>query len=145
MRWLAQKDLRILGRSPLLVATLILYPAIVALLIGLALSRGPDKPRVAIVNEVPTENRTVRVGSAEFDTQRYERELLRDVDAVRVGSRAEARKAVKDGDAVAAIVIPRDLTERLTLDGQPRRRTRSRRSRCSTAPATRSARATSSR
>ena len=59
MRWLAQKDLRILGRSPLLVATLILYPAIVALLIGLSLSRGPDKPRVAIVNEVPTENRTV--------------------------------------------------------------------------------------
>ena len=126
MRWLAQKDLRILGRSPLLVATLILYPAIVALLIGLSLSRGPDKPRVAIVNEVPSDSRTVRVGSAEFDTQRYERELLRDVDAVRLDSRAEAQRAVKDGDALAAIVIPRDLTQRLAstvnLGGGPKPR-----------------------
>jgi ABC-2 type transport system permease protein len=124
MRWLAQKDLRILGRSPLLVATLVLYPAIVALLIGLALSRGPDKPRVAIVNEVPTDNRTIRVGSTEFDIDPFEDALLRDVDAVRASSRAQARAMVDDGEAVAAIVIPADLPERLqstvNLGGGPK-------------------------
>ena len=45
MRWLLAKDLRILRRSPLLVALLILYPILIALLIGFALPRGPDKPR----------------------------------------------------------------------------------------------------
>ena len=45
MRWLLLKDLQILRRSPLLVALLVLYPVIIAVLIGFALSRGPDKPR----------------------------------------------------------------------------------------------------
>ena len=47
MRWLLVKDLRILRRSPLLVALLVLYPIVIAVLIGFALSRGPDKPEVA--------------------------------------------------------------------------------------------------
>ena len=50
MRWLLLKDLQILRRSPLLVALLVIYPIVVSVLIGLALSRGPEKPRVAIVN-----------------------------------------------------------------------------------------------
>ena len=47
------KDLQILRRSPLLVALLVLYPILISVLIGLALSGGPDKPRVAFVNLVP--------------------------------------------------------------------------------------------
>ena len=43
MRWLLLKDLRILRRSPLLVALLVVYPVVIALLIGLALSRGPGQ------------------------------------------------------------------------------------------------------
>ena len=50
---LVGKDLRILSRSRLLVLTLILYPALVALLIGLALSRPPEQPKIAIVNNIP--------------------------------------------------------------------------------------------
>jgi hypothetical protein len=53
MRWLLGKDLLILRRSRLLVALLILYPIVIALLIGLAISRSPGRPRVAIVNETP--------------------------------------------------------------------------------------------
>ena len=49
MRWLLVKDLQILRRSPLLVALLVLYPVVVAVLIGLALSRGPERPKVAFV------------------------------------------------------------------------------------------------
>ena len=41
VRWLLAKDLRILRRSPALSALLIIYPAVVAVLIGLALSRAP--------------------------------------------------------------------------------------------------------
>ena len=49
MRWLFVKDLQILKRSPLLVALLVVYPVVISVLIGLALSKGPDKPRVAFV------------------------------------------------------------------------------------------------
>ena len=58
MRWLLVKDLQILKRSPLLVALLVLYPIVISVLIGLALSKGPDKPTVAFVNQVPTVART---------------------------------------------------------------------------------------
>lgn len=37
MRWLLIKDLQILRRSPLLVALLVVYPVVIALMIGLAL------------------------------------------------------------------------------------------------------------
>ena len=37
MRWLFLKDLQILRRSPLLVVLLIVYPIVIALLVGLAL------------------------------------------------------------------------------------------------------------
>ena len=50
MRWLLLKDLQILRRSPLLVALLVLYPIVLAVLIGLALSAGPEKPKVAFAN-----------------------------------------------------------------------------------------------
>ena len=50
MRWLLVKDLRILRRSPLLVSLLVIYPIVIAVLIGFALSRGPDKPEVAFYN-----------------------------------------------------------------------------------------------
>ena len=53
MRWLLLKDLQILRRSPLLVALLVIYPIVIAVLFGLALSGGPDKPRVAFANLVP--------------------------------------------------------------------------------------------
>ena len=53
MSWLLRKDLLILRRSRLLVGVLVVYPVAIALLIGLAISRGPGKPQVAIVDETP--------------------------------------------------------------------------------------------
>ena len=46
MRWLLVKDLQILRRSPLVTGLLIVYPIVLAILIGLAISRSPEKPRV---------------------------------------------------------------------------------------------------
>ena len=53
MRWLLLKDLQILRRSPLLVALLVLYPIVIAALVGFAVTSGPGKPKVAFLNEVP--------------------------------------------------------------------------------------------
>ena len=44
MRWLIVKDLQILRRSPLLVSLLVIYPIVIALMIGFALSSPPGKP-----------------------------------------------------------------------------------------------------
>ena len=67
MRWLLLKDLQILRRSPLLVALLVLYPVIIATLIGFALSRGPDKPEVAFVNLVPESANEISLGGERID------------------------------------------------------------------------------
>ena len=113
MRWLLLKDLQILRRSPLLVALLVIYPIAIALLIGLALSGGPDKPRVAFVNEVPDGASTFTVGGEERDAADYAERLFEAVDPVRVDTREEALQMVEDGDVLGALIIPRDATEKL--------------------------------
>src|SRR3954452_20856183 len=113
MRWLFLKDLRILRRSPFLVALLIIYPALVALLIGLALSRGPDKPRVAFLNEVPEGQSTIDLGGKRVDLARYSNQFFTAVDPVRVQTRAAAIKEVHSGNALAALIIPSDIVDKL--------------------------------
>lgn len=114
MRWLLLKDLQILRRSPLLVALLVVYPVAIALLIGLALSKGPDKPKVAFLNLVPSSSSTFELGGERIDASRYASELFRSVQPVRVKSRAEALDKVKSGDVLGALIIPADITEKLT-------------------------------
>lgn len=109
MRTLIRKDVLILRRSPLLVALLVGYPLLVALLLGLALSRGPEKPRVAIYNGLENGGQTLRVGGTEVDPRDYADELFKSVEPVEVDSREEAIAKVRSGDALAAIVVPEDL------------------------------------
>ena len=113
MRWLFLKDLRILGRSPLLVGLLVVYPVVIAVLIGLALSRAPDKPKVAFFNQVPPSASTFRLGGQEIDAARYANELSESVDPIEVHSRKEALDKVKSGEAIAALIIPPDIVEKL--------------------------------
>jgi ABC-type transport system involved in cytochrome c biogenesis permease component len=113
MRWLLLKDLRILRRSPLLVALLVIYPIAIALLIGFALSRGPGKPTIAIVNEIPTAQRSFDVAGSRLNASEYLPDLLRSVDVVRAHSRAEARRLVRDGKVLGAVILPADVTEKL--------------------------------
>src|ERR1019366_2088130 len=101
MRWLLQKDLLILRRSRLLVALLVVYPVAIALLIGLAISRSPSRPRVAIVDKTPP-GQTVQVSQ-------YAEQLFSQVQSVRVPTRAEAVDKVKEGDVLAAVVIPANI------------------------------------
>ena len=52
MRWLLVKDLQILRRSPFLLALLVIYPILLAAIVGFSLTSGPSKPRVAFLNEI---------------------------------------------------------------------------------------------
>jgi len=113
MRWLLLKDLQILRRSPLLVALLVIYPVVIAVLIGLALSKGPDKPRVAILNELPDTSSSVAIAGTTVNPADYASKLYASVTPVTVHSRAEAERKVRDGDVLAAIIVPRDLVQRL--------------------------------
>ena len=108
------KDLRILGRSRLLVLTLILYPALVALLIGLALSRAPEKPKIAIVDLIPRDVPVTTLAGSTVDPAAVATKLRENLDAVPVATRAEAAKMVKDGDVLAAIILPDDVNDRLS-------------------------------
>ena len=113
MRWLILKDLRILRRSPLLVALLVLYPVILAVLIGLALSAGPSKPKVAFANLVPPGQSTFSVGGKSVDAADYASRLFQSIDPIRVKTRAEAIAKVRSGEALGALVLPADATQRL--------------------------------
>jgi hypothetical protein len=113
MRWLLLKDLQILRRSPLLVALLVLYPLVVALLVGAALSSGPSKPKVAFANLVPTDQAKIDLGGQRLDATLYASKLFDAVDPIRVDSREEAIAKVKSGEALGALVVPPDVIKRL--------------------------------
>jgi ABC-type transport system involved in cytochrome c biogenesis permease component len=109
MRWLLLKDLRILRRSPLLVALLVLYPIVIAVLIGLALSGGPDKPKVAFYNGLEGKSAVVELGGDRIDLAAEGQRLFDAIDPVRVNSKKEAIQKVKDGEVLGALIIPDDL------------------------------------
>lgn len=119
MRWLLLKDLRILARSPLLVALLVLYPVLIATLIGFAISRGPDKPAVAFYNGLPPDADQVELGGERIDLGREGSALFRAIDPVRVPSRAEAIRKVRNGDVLGALIIPADLADKLQSRLEP--------------------------
>ena len=119
MRWLLVKDLQVLRRSPLIVSLLVLYPIVIAVLIGFALSRGPDKPRVAFLNQVPASANTISLGGEEIDTSRYADQLFKSIEPVRVSSREEALEKVREGDALGALIVPPDITRKLQSGLEP--------------------------
>jgi ABC-type multidrug transport system permease subunit len=112
MRALLAKDLLILRRSRLLVGVLIVYPVAIALLIGLAISRSPGKPKVAIVDQTPP-GQTVQVGSERVPVSTYAEQLFSQVQPERVASRAQAVQKIKSGSVLAAVVIPANIAARL--------------------------------
>ncbi len=113
MRWLLGKDLLILRRSRLLVVLLIFYPVVIALLIGFAISRGPSKPRVAIVDETPP-GETIVLGGTRVSLDQYTNELFGQVQVVRAPTRAVAAQKVASGEVLAAIVIPSDIVSKIS-------------------------------
>jgi ABC-2 family transporter protein len=113
MRWLLLKDLQILRRSPLLTALLVIYPIVLAVLIGFAISRGPEKPSVAFLNQLPPEENSLGIGGGGFNQEDAFRELCDRVDCVTASSKADALDKVRDGQVLAALILPPDFIDKL--------------------------------
>ena len=107
MRWLLIKDLQILRRSPLLVAVLVIYPVVVAVLIGLALSRGPDRPAGRV------RQRGARGGEARDRWTRGSTCSAPRSSSTSASTRStsphasEAIEKVRSGEALAAVIVSR--------------------------------------
>lgn len=112
MRWLLLKDLQILRRSPALLTLLVAYPIALALMIGFALSSPPGKPKVAIYSGVGT-GQTVTVGAQRFDTASLATDLYASVTPITAASPAAAIADVRHGRALAALIIPRGITQQI--------------------------------
>jgi ABC-2 family transporter protein len=112
VRWLLLKDLQILRRSPLQAVLLVAYPILIAVLVGFAISRGPEKPRVAFLNEVPAGTR-VSVGGQQLPAAGVSERICARVECVHVRDRAAAVDEVRSGDVLAALVLPADLVDRI--------------------------------
>jgi ABC-type transport system involved in cytochrome c biogenesis permease component len=122
VRWLLLKDLQILRRSPLQAFLLVAYPVLIAVLVGFAISRSPEKPRVAFLNEVPAESR-VSVGTSQLPKIGVSDRICERVECVDVKSRGEAVDEVRSGDVLAALVLPADLVDRINSLSTPSPRT----------------------
>ena len=111
------KDLQILRRSKLLVGLLIVYPVAIALLIGFALSSGPDKPSLAFLNQIPPTQTMINFGGQKIDVEVYTNELFKAVDRVEVENREQALEKVRKGEVLAALIIPADFVMKLSNGG----------------------------
>ena len=112
MRWLLLKDLQILRRSPLQAFLLVAYPVLIAVLVGFAISRGPEKPRVAFLNEVPAGTR-VSVSGQRLPAAGVSDRICARVECVYVKDRAQAVAEVESGGVLAALILPEDLVNRI--------------------------------
>src|SRR6201989_2518107 len=112
MRWLLLKDLQILRRSPLQAVLLVVYPVLIAILVGLAVSRGPGEPRVAFLNEVP-ENARISLSGKKLPSANVQQRICEKVECCQVQSREEAEKKVESGDVLAALILPEDLINKI--------------------------------
>lgn len=103
-----RKDLRVLRRSPVLLAMLVGYPIVIALLVGLVAGYANAKPRVALVDEdgLPA---VVTVGAQQFHVDRTIRRVSRDVTLVRL-SPDEAARELRNGKIVASVTVPAGFT-----------------------------------
>jgi ABC-2 family transporter protein len=112
VRWLLLKDLQILRRSPLQAVLLVAYPVLIAILVGFAISRGPEKPRVALLNEVPADTR-VSVGGTQLPAAGVNDRICSRVECVHVKNRGEAVDEVESGEVLAALILPADLVDQI--------------------------------
>jgi ABC-type transport system involved in cytochrome c biogenesis permease component len=118
VRWLFAKDLRILRRSPLLVAMLVLYPILIAALVGFSVTSGPSKPRVAVLNEIPESRQEIELGGQRVDVTEEASPLFESIEQVPVDDRDEAERRVKEGDVLAALIVPSSIARTLEAAAQ---------------------------
>ncbi|MBA3716924.1 MAG: ABC transporter permease [Actinobacteria bacterium] len=108
---LVRKDLRILRRSPVLLGTLVAYPLVIALLVGLVAGYASAKPRVALVDEAGLPH-TITLAGETFNVDKTIRNVSESVKLVGL-SRDEAERELRNGEVVAVITVPQDFLSNL--------------------------------
>ena len=108
---LLAKDLRILARSPALLAALILYPLVFAVLVGLVVRYASDRPRVAFV-DLDRLPQTLTVGGQRFNVPRVISEVQGSVELVPMDEE-EGDRQLATGGIVAEIVVPPGFASKL--------------------------------
>ena len=106
-----RKDLVVLRRSPILLAVLVAYPLLIALLVGLVASYASAKPRVALV-DLDGLPEIVEVGGQRFHVNRTIERVAQEVDLVRL-SREEAERQLETGKIVAVVTVPQGFVGEL--------------------------------
>jgi ABC-2 type transport system permease protein len=98
------KDVRTLLRTPVLLVLLVLYPLVIAALVGLVAGYASSKPRVGFVDEdgLPP---TIVVGGRTFNVRRTIDEVAHNVTLVRL-SPAEGARELANGKVVAVVTVP---------------------------------------
>jgi ABC-type Na+ efflux pump permease subunit len=111
IRLLLGKDLRVLGRSRALLAALVLYPLVFAVLVGLVVRYASDRPRVAFVDldHLPE---TLTVGGQRFNVPRVISQVQGSVELVPL-EEEEADRQLATGAIVAEIVVPPGFASKL--------------------------------
>jgi hypothetical protein len=108
---LARKDVRMLARTRGLLLLLILYPLVVAAIVGgVLLQQGP--PKVAFVNEDKTGD-AVSIGEKEFSISDYVERAEKNGVQIERMSRDEAERSLDDGQVAAVLVIPQGTVAKL--------------------------------
>jgi ABC-type multidrug transport system permease subunit len=116
MRWLLVKDLQLLRHSPLVTGLLVIYPIVLAILIGLAISRSPEKPRVAFLNQIPKSAGLSLGETGGFSQEEARRRLCAKIECVPASSRAEVEQKVKDGEVLGGLILPDDFLSKLQAE-----------------------------
>jgi hypothetical protein len=111
IRLLLGKDLRVLRRSPVLLAALVLYPLVFAALVGAVVRFASDRPTIAFVDldHLP---QTLTVGGQRFDVPGVLDQVSRSADLVPMDE-AEADRKLANGEVDAEIIVPRGFASRL--------------------------------
>jgi ABC-2 type transport system permease protein len=116
MRWLLLKDLQLLRRSPLVTGLLVIYPIVLAILIGLTISRGPEKPRVAFLNQIPSGAGLELGETGGFSQQEAYRRICAKIECIPASNRADVEEKVKDGEVLGGLILPADFLGKLQAE-----------------------------
>lgn len=108
---LLAKDLRILRRTPVLLAILVIYPLVIAALVGLVAGYASSKPRVALVDEDRLPAKLTLSGHV-FDVDETVRRVSSEVRLIRLGP-DEARHELETGKVIATVTVPPGFVTRL--------------------------------
>jgi len=106
-----RKDLLVLRRSPALLAVLIAYPLVIALLIGLTAAYANAKPRVAFVDldGIPAK---VTVAGQSFNVDGLINDVAKNVEIVRM-SQDQAAQQLRSGRVAAVVTVPKGFVAEL--------------------------------